>query len=538
MTTTRKQTSSKDRPAGFGTAANRFAPIPVQWPSEQIALGAAAAGLIKGAALPSDPQPKVLRELLRMAGDLGLPMLHLSEPAGGPGHGLGASLLATQASAAAPVWAFFLNAVTETLDAFVLFGSDSTRSQAREIGLGESMAVGPRLCSTAFDEIRATPTTETKHIIDGELPAVPYADLADCLLVPCRTSSGELLLQLVERTAHGLLVHGSKTIAGVRVADVHLRGVVAAATHSVLVPKGGPLLLEHMRCLRGAFSLVGAASCLLSHTFRLLRDGWGGDAFSSGEARGRLSAAIARTEIAKSLSHKAGLAVQQTLPGAGLGAGIEKFADEIRLAGLAAWYALQSSGAIRQLIDSRPRQSETPPADAEQFLVTAGLTFSSDATEAARWVRRHVLPKDNTDTGEHVTERIGFVETPLAVAAHETASMAYAAAREAGQGFIEQVSAELSLLTTMAMELDLEASLCAKSHSEDSIDELSKSSDTARAVQSTGRKILEACLSGDALSSALAGLDFLWSRGPFHPDRANKPLETILAQHADLADEF
>ncbi|MFW5879135.1 MAG: hypothetical protein ACOCVR_04870, partial [Myxococcota bacterium] len=75
----------------------------VCWPDEQVAFRRAAEGLMEGEAL-LEPEVPVSRERLLMAGDLGLLMAHAPFEAEGPGHGLGASLLASEAFGASSAW--------------------------------------------------------------------------------------------------------------------------------------------------------------------------------------------------------------------------------------------------------------------------------------------------------------------------------------------------------------------------------------------------------------------------------------------------
>lgn len=325
--------SSDDRARVLPVASTTTVLEAVDWPEEQRAFYRTARDLAETEAL----EPARLSEQLQMAGDLGLMLLLVPVEAGGPGHGLGASLLAIEAIARAPAWALTMCAIIDgVIDPLMLFGGSDWNARLLRFGLTDELAVGSVGKSSP---VRASPVDAHTFRLDGTVTAVPHAAIADRIATLARTTDEEELSFFLPRGLENLDVVERASIGGTTIHDVHLRGVQATVDQSIRWPAGALARLALLRELRHAFVDLGAARALLAEAVRSLRVRHGGSIPRERNIRRTAVELFVVLDMAVALAHTAGRAIQRAIDATALPTALAAHARPITVASIAARYA-------------------------------------------------------------------------------------------------------------------------------------------------------------------------------------------------------
>jgi 3-oxocholest-4-en-26-oyl-CoA dehydrogenase beta subunit len=221
---------------------------------EQLAVSEAAGGVFSGlvdaekiAAVESSTD-RIDRDLWRALADADLLGLAIPEADGGAGYGLMelCLLLEAQGNAVAPVplWA------TLVLGAMPLarFGSEAQRAAwlpgvvAGDVILSAALT-GAASSPTSMPSVRARAMSDG-FVLQGTELAVPYAHLADRILLPVRTEDGGVLLALLDPAAPGVTLERAVTTNREVHPHLHLADVALGADDVLAGPDTGRAALD------------------------------------------------------------------------------------------------------------------------------------------------------------------------------------------------------------------------------------------------------------------------------------------------------
>jgi alkylation response protein AidB-like acyl-CoA dehydrogenase len=221
---------------------------------EQSAVAEAASGLLSGLVDPDrvlaveSTDDRIDRELWRALAEADLLGLGVPEAHGGAGYGLTELCLLLQAQgnvvAPAPLWS------TLILGALPIARFGSADLQARwlpDVVSGEVILTAALTGSATSVSGRPTmhAAPEGAHwVLNGTELAVPYAHVADRIVVPARTSDGEVILALVDPGAAGVTLERTITTNREIHPHLHLAEVGVDNADLLVGPAGGRAALD------------------------------------------------------------------------------------------------------------------------------------------------------------------------------------------------------------------------------------------------------------------------------------------------------
>ncbi len=252
---------------------------------QQSAVAEAACGLLSGLVNPDrvlaveSTDDRVDRELWRALAEADLLGLGVPEAHGGAGYGLTELCLLLQAQgnvvAPAPLWS------TLVLGALPIARFGTTDQQARWLpGVAAGEVILTAALTGSATSVSGLPTMhaapEGEHwVLNGTELAVPYAHVADRVVVPARTFDGHVILALVDTRVAGVSLERTVTTNREIHAHLHLAEVGVDNADLLVGPESGRAALDTLMtaAIIGLCALqVGVCESALAQTATYLNE--------------------------------------------------------------------------------------------------------------------------------------------------------------------------------------------------------------------------------------------------------------------------